>query len=65
MRRFHGKGDIRVEVHFFLGLLVWHIEVPRLEELQVPAYSIAIAMPDPDPTHFCDLHHRSLAMLDP
>ena len=38
----------------FLGLKPWHMEVPRLgvkTELQVPAYTIATATPDPN------LHH--------
>jgi len=36
------------------------MEVPRLGvelELQLPAYVIATAMPDP--SHVCDLHHSS------
>ena len=35
---------------FFLGLHLWHMEVPRLgveSELQLPAYTTATAMPDP------------------
>ena len=35
---------------FFLGLHLWHIEVPRLGvelEPQLPAYTTATAMPDP------------------
>ena len=34
----------------FSGLHLWHMEVPRLvvqSELQLPAYTTAIAMPDP------------------
>ena len=45
---------------FSSGLLLWHMEVPRLEsesELQLPAYAIATAMPDP--SCLCDLPHRS------
>ena len=37
-----------------------HMEVPRLgfkSELQLPAYTIATATPDP--SHICDLHHSS------
>ena len=37
------------------------MEVPRLEvksELQLPAYTTATAMQDPN--HLCDLHHSSL-----
>ena len=44
----------------FLGLHPWPMEVPRLGielELQPPADTIAIAMPDP--SHVCDLHHSS------
>ena len=35
---------------FFLGLLLWHMEVPRPEfklELELLAYATATAMPDP------------------
>ena len=45
----------------FLGLYPLHIEVPRLwvqSELQLPAYTIAIAVPDP--RRIFDLHHSSL-----
>ena len=34
----------------FLGLHLWHMEVPRLRvesELELPAYTTATAMPDP------------------
>ena len=44
----------------FLGLYLWHMEVPRLgveSELQPLAYTIAIAMPDLN--HICNLHHSS------
>ena len=44
----------------FLGLLLWHMEVPRLGvelELQPPAYTRAIAMPDT--SCVCSLHHSS------
>ena len=40
----------------FLGLHLWHMEVPRLEaesELQLPTYITA----RPDPSHVCYLHH--------
>ena len=43
-----------------LGLLWWHMEVPRLEvewELQLPAYTRAIATQDP--SHICNLYHSS------
>ena len=45
---------------FFLEPPFWHMEVPRLKvesELQVLAYAIAKAMPDP--RCLCDLHHSS------
>ena len=47
---------------FFLGPLVWHMEVPfpRLGielELQLPAYNTATAMEDP--SSVCHLHHSS------
>ena len=44
----------------FLRLHSWHMEVPRLGvklELLLPAY--ATAMATPDPSHVCNLHHRS------
>ena len=44
----------------FLGLHLWHMEVPRLGvelELQLPAYSTATAKPDP--SHVFNLHHSS------
>ena len=52
----------------FLGLHVWHMEVPGLGaklELQLPAYAKATAMPNP--SHVCDLHHSSQQrwILDP
>ena len=43
-----------------LGLYLSHMEVPRLgveSELQLQAYTAAIAMPDP--SCICNLHHRS------
>ena len=42
------------------GAHMWHMEVPRLgveSELQLPAYTVATAMPDP--SNICDLHHSS------
>ena len=42
----------------FLGLHLWHMEVPRLGvklELQLPAYGTATATPDA--SCICDLHH--------
>ena len=44
----------------FLGLHPRHMEVPRLRgesELQLPAYTTATAMRDPN--HICSLHHSS------
>ena len=44
----------------FLGPLLWHMEVPGLgveSELQLPAYTTAIATQDP--SHVCDLCHSS------
>ena len=44
----------------FLGLHPWHMEVPRpgvKSELQLPAYTTAIARPHPN--SICDLHHSS------
>ena len=44
----------------FLGLHLWHMEVPRLgieSELQLPAYAAAMAMRDL--SCVCDLHHSS------
>ena len=42
---------------FVSGLHLWHMEVPRLGfewELQLQAYTISTAIPDPGPIH--DLH---------
>ena len=50
----------------FLGPHPLHMEVPRLgveSQLLLLAYARATAMQDP--SHICDLHHSSLAMLDP
>ena len=47
-------------IFVFIGLNLWHIEVPRLGvelELQLPACTTAIAMQDL--SHVCDLHHSS------
>ena len=44
----------------FLGLRLQHMEGPRLgakSELQLPAYTTAIAMPDL--SRVCDIHHSS------
>ena len=45
---------------FFLGLQIWHMEVPRLgvqSELQLLAYATATATWDL--SCICDLHHSS------
>ena len=44
----------------FLGLYLWHMEVPRLgvqSELQLLAYAIATVIWDP--SRVCNLHHSS------
>ena len=44
----------------FLGLHLWHMEVPRVgvkSELYLLAYATATAMPDP--SCVCNLHHSS------
>ena len=44
----------------FLGPYLWHMEVPRPgveSELQLPAYTTAIAMPDQ--SHIFELYHSS------
>ena len=50
----------------FLGLHLWHMEVPRLGvqlELQLPGYTTATS----DPSHVFDLHHspRQCWILNP
>ena len=63
MRKLRPKDFIHLTnffLHFLGGPHLWHMEVPRLGtelELQLPAYTTAIAMPDP--SHVCDLHHSS------
>ena len=63
MRKLRPKDFIHLTnffLPFFGGPHLWHMEVPRLGtelELQLPAYTTAIAMPDP--SHVWDLHHRS------
>ena len=45
---------------FFLGPQLWHMDVPRLGvllELQLPAYTRATEMPDPN--RVCELCHSS------
>ena len=49
-------------VNFFLGLHLWHMEVPRLGvklELQPLAYTTGPATAMQDPSLICDLHHSS------
>ena len=51
---------------FFLGLHMWHMEVPKLgveSELQLPAYTTTKAMQDL--SRVCDLKLQLTAMLDP
>ena len=62
------KNKNKKTTFFFLGLHPWHVEVLRLgvkSELQLPAYNIAIAMPDL--SCVCDLHYssRQHRILDP
>ena len=48
---------------FFLGLCLWHMEVPRpglKSELQLPAYTIPTATATPGPSHIFSLHHSLL-----
>ena len=47
------KNIIYIFGFWFLGLHLWHMEVPRLGaelELQLPAYTTATATPDPQLT---------------
>ena len=51
-----GIGFFLVFFFCFLGLHLWHVEVPELGvewELQLPVYNTATAMPDL--SHICDL----------
>ena len=57
-----------VFVFFFLGPHPWHMEVPGLgveSELQLPAYAIAIAMPDPSLICYLDHASRQCQILNP
>ena len=59
-----GSDYLRLPFIFFLGLLLRHVEVPRLGvevELQLPAYTTATAMPDL--SQMCDLGHQILNPL--
>ena len=50
----------------FLGLHLWHMEVPRLgvqSELQLLAFTIAIDTATRDPSRVCNLHHSSQQRL--
>ena len=55
--------------YFFVLLLgppPWHMEVPRLGvrlELQLPAYTTATAMPDPEPTS--EARNQTFILMDP
>ena len=52
--------EVKLILFSFLGPHLWNMEVPRLEvesELQLPAYTTAIAILDLSCT--CDLHHIS------
>ena len=56
----YGKRSLFFPLVFFLGLHVWHVEIPRLgveSELQLPGYTTAIAMQDP--SHIFNLYHSS------
>ena len=45
---------------FFLGLHLWHMEVPRRGvELELPLSVYTTAAATPDLSHVCDLHHCS------
>ena len=47
-------------IFIFLGLLLGHVEVPKLvvkSKLKLLAYAIATATTTQDPSHICDLHH--------
>ena len=51
-------------IYLFLGLHLWHMEVPNLgveSELQLPAYTTVTATWDPSLIH--DLHHSSQQCL--
>ena len=63
LQKEHNPADtfiLFIYLFCFLGLHLWHMEVSRLEvksELQLPAYAIATAMPDP--SRVFDLHCSS------
>ena len=59
------KRNIAFSSFSFLGPLLWHMEVPRLEaesELQLPTYTTGTTTQDP--SHVCDVYHSSRAMQD-
>ena len=58
--RWGSVAHFSLSFFFFLGLPLWHMEVPRLGvewELHLLAYTTATAMPHP--WRVCDLHHSS------
>ena len=59
MLRYNFKFLLRLQIFItFLGPHLWHMEVPRLgveSELQLPAYTIVTATPDP--IRVCYLDH--------
>ena len=58
------NGNCFLFCFFFSGLLLWHMEVPRLGvelECQLPACATATW----DPSPVCDLYQQFMAMLDP
>ena len=53
-------GSMDIELFLGGGAHLWHMEVPRLgveSKVQLPAYTTATAMQDPN--HDYDLHHSS------
>ena len=70
MNFFTGVYFIEIADNFFFFFLVflgshpWHMEAPKLgveSELQLQAYALAIAIPDP--SQVCDLHRSSQKCL--
>ena len=59
-KKMKGDNKLYLFLSFFLGPLLWHMDVPRLGiewELQLPAYTTATAMPGM--SCVCDRHHSS------
>ena len=57
-------GNIYIYIFFlvFLGPHLQHVGAPRIgvkSELQLPAYATTTATATWDPSHVCNLHHRS------